>query len=260
MHRTLDLLKEPSPPRDRIRALRACLSVPEGVHLFYAFGSSDRDPVPKVAPRPPVLLLEEPLTGWWNAYRDDPDRYRDDPVRKALGGALAPVRWEELTPGGSIEAGRDVLWAQVRQHGIRAGVSVALVSPKERRHGSLAFISLASATAFERWLEETFTVLVGASYLFHQGLETPPDSDGAAALSPREAQCLHAVARGMSSKETARQLAISPRTVDVHVQRAMRRLGARTRAEAAAMVERSTATTGRATIIVAAETGRPVRA
>ena len=251
MDRARRLLEAPSAPRDRIAAVRACLNLPDVVFLFYAFGSSDRDPVPKVAPRPPVLLLEAPLAGWWNAYRQDPERYRDDPVRDVLKDAFAPVRWSELVPGGSIEAGRDELWAQVRAHGIRAGVSVALSAPKERRHGSLALITLGSARTFDSWLESMSPMLVGVAYLFHQGLEVSPEPDDRNALSPREAQCLHAVARGMSSKETARQLAISPRTVDVHIQRAMRRLGARTRAEASAIAARSIAAPGRATIIAA---------
>lgn len=198
-----------------------------------------------------MLLLEEPLAAWWAAYSQDSERYRDDPVRKALKGALAPVRWEELAPGRSIEAGRDDLWAQVRGHGIRAGVSVALTAPKERRHGTLAFVSLGPAQAFDVWLEGAMPVLVGASYLFHQGLEVGTGSEDGSELSPREAQCLHAVARGMSSKDTARQLSISPRTVDVHILRAMRRLGARTRAEAAAMALKMTTGPGRATIVLA---------
>lgn len=40
------LLEAPSAPRERMAALRDCLKLPQGVHLFYAFGSSDRDAVP----------------------------------------------------------------------------------------------------------------------------------------------------------------------------------------------------------------------
>ena len=250
MERAHRLLDAPSAPRARMAALRTCLDMPRNVHLFYAFGSSDRDAVPKVAPRPPVLLVEEPLAAWWRAYSQDAERYRDDPVRQALKGAMAPVRWDDLAPGGSIEASRDDLWAQVRGHGIRAGVSVALSAPKERRHGALAFVSLGSARTFDQWLDAAMPGLVGASYLFHQGLEVPAQADDGFELSPREAQCLHAVARGMSSKETARQLSISPRTVDVHVLRAMRRLGARTRAEAAAIALKMTSGPGRAMIVM----------
>jgi DNA-binding CsgD family transcriptional regulator len=55
-------------------------------------------------------------------------------------------------------------------------------------------------------------------------------------LSPREAQVLSAVAKGSATKAIAAELSISPRTVDKHVQRALGKLGARTRLDAASFV------------------------
>ncbi|MFM9127294.1 MAG: LuxR C-terminal-related transcriptional regulator [Solirubrobacterales bacterium] len=51
-------------------------------------------------------------------------------------------------------------------------------------------------------------------------------------LSPREVQVLEQLALGYRGTEIAEQLGISPDTVRVHVRNAMRKLGARTRAQA----------------------------
>ncbi len=52
------------------------------------------------------------------------------------------------------------------------------------------------------------------------------------ALTPRQKDVLKAVARGLTDKSTARELALSPRTVEMHVARALKALGVRNRAEA----------------------------
>jgi DNA-binding CsgD family transcriptional regulator len=53
-------------------------------------------------------------------------------------------------------------------------------------------------------------------------------------LTPREIEVLTAVGNGMSNKETARRLGISPHTVKFHIESLFRKLGASSRAEAVA--------------------------
>lgn len=64
--------------------------------------------------------------------------------------------------------------------------------------------------------------------------QLPPSwSEGAAGqLSPRQLECLALVAEGLTSKEIARRLSLSPSTVDSHISAAVRQLGCVTRAEA----------------------------
>lgn len=50
-------------------------------------------------------------------------------------------------------------------------------------------------------------------------------------LAPRQAETLAHTVRGLSSKETARVMHISPRTVEMNISLAMQRLGARNRAQ-----------------------------
>jgi DNA-binding CsgD family transcriptional regulator len=53
-------------------------------------------------------------------------------------------------------------------------------------------------------------------------------------LTPREIDVLIAIGDGLSNKETARRLAISPHTVKFHIESLFKKLGASSRAEAVA--------------------------
>jgi len=53
-------------------------------------------------------------------------------------------------------------------------------------------------------------------------------------LTPRETEVLAAISEGLSNKEIARRLEISLHTVKFHIESLLRKLGARSRAEAVA--------------------------
>jgi two-component system response regulator DesR len=58
--------------------------------------------------------------------------------------------------------------------------------------------------------------------------------EGSAPLTRRQREVLGAFARGLLTKEIARELGVSEATVKTHLARACERLGARTRAQAVA--------------------------
>lgn len=63
----------------------------------------------------------------------------------------------------------------------------------------------------------------------------PGNADTAPALSPRERDCLLALARGQRLQAVAEDLGLSVKTVDNHIAAAKRRLGAATREQAVAI-------------------------
>ena len=68
----------------------------------------------------------------------------------------------------------------------------------------------------------------------HSGLLPRTERQGPSApfaLTPRETEVLQLIATGQANKEIARQLGISPRTVEVHRARIMQKLGARNTAD-----------------------------
>jgi len=60
-----------------------------------------------------------------------------------------------------------------------------------------------------------------------------PETDEVGGLSAREREVLRLLAEGLTDREIATALAISPRTVESHVSSVLRKLGVRNRAEAA---------------------------
>ncbi len=56
-------------------------------------------------------------------------------------------------------------------------------------------------------------------------------------LSDRQRTCLRLVGRGMSSKEIAHEVGLSPQTVDTYIKAAMAKLGAGNRRDAARLLE-----------------------
>jgi DNA-binding CsgD family transcriptional regulator len=61
------------------------------------------------------------------------------------------------------------------------------------------------------------------------------ESDNSVSLSPRETECILLVSKGKTSKEIARCLTLAERTVEFHIQNAMKKLGVSTRSQAVAL-------------------------
>ena len=66
----------------------------------------------------------------------------------------------------------------------------------------------------------------------------PDVPEGGDDLTPRETEVLRHIARGLSNKEVAAELAISPHTVKAHLRRALDKLHLRSRTEAAVWATR----------------------
>jgi DNA-binding NarL/FixJ family response regulator len=67
------------------------------------------------------------------------------------------------------------------------------------------------------------------------GRSEPTDSGLERLLTPRELEILCSLAEGLEQREVALALTISPKTVATHIERILRKLGARSRAQAIAM-------------------------
>lgn len=105
-------------------------------------------------------------------------------------------------------------------------------------HGDISLAVAAMKAGARDFLEKPFDpqeLLTSVERIF----EAPPDLDAArrkaefdarerfAELTPRERDVLECLVRGASSKETARQLSLSPRTVETHRAHLMTKSGAK---------------------------------
>ncbi|HZB77655.1 MAG TPA: AAA family ATPase [Solirubrobacteraceae bacterium] len=118
---------------------------------------------------------------------------------------------------------------------LRAGVALAAAGEHElaverlcdayRTARKLGARPLAAAAANE-------LAALGESVVARLGVRAEADADGAG-LSRREREVVRLVAVGRTNREIARDLFLSPRTVDMHVRNILRKLDCRSRVEAA---------------------------
>jgi DNA-binding CsgD family transcriptional regulator len=141
---------------------------------------------------------------------------------------------EQLCRAVDIYRGLDVPFERAQVE-LRAGVALAACDEREpalerlgdayRTARKLGARPLASEAARE------FAAL-GESVSGRLGSRADADS-GAAGLSRRELEVVRLIAVGRTNREVAAELFLSPRTVDMHVRNILRKLGCRSRVEAA---------------------------
>jgi DNA-binding CsgD family transcriptional regulator len=237
--RLIEALEGATALEARFLGLRAALAPPPEVALFYGFGAPRRSGDAGSVPRANRVIFDLALGDWWSAYGRDRDRRLRDPVRRAIRNTLGPVRWSQVARKERLRDCRGPIWEPVHAHGITDAVSVPLHDTVAGTYGALTLICLGRSGESRAWIEDLTGDLAAIAYLFHGGLDpaTGPERQSATRLSNRERECLDLVARGMRSKQVAHVLGLSPRTVDLHIARAMRRLGAVSRVQAVSVAQ-----------------------
>lgn len=182
----------------RNRAIFAALDWPESWQRFY-FGSS---------------LIER------------------DPLVENIGRYGRPFTWSDLRA--------DRLLAQLGTEGLEAAAEAGwrdgLAVPLPRGGSRYGIVSLVARDIIP---DEHRHEMTSLSLAFHQAIMPLARRDGFAqppcGLSPREIEALKLVVAGRSDRQIAEALGIAVTTAHEHVERAKRRLTAKTRAELAAV-------------------------
>lgn len=145
-----------------------------------------------------------------------------------------PLIWAESLGGKDATE----FWAQARSHGIANGLSV----PVHGRTGLSSMTSLARNKPLHPTSHETTRVLnrarVLASCAHVAAIRIVAPSlleQHQPQLSQRESECMRWVAHGRTSSEIADKLCLAEATVTYHLNKAIRKLGARNRAHAIAL-------------------------
>lgn len=126
-------------------------------------------------------------------------------------------RTAELPATARILAAADSYHAMTEPRPYRVALSAAAAAAELQR----------AAAEGRLHTEAVMAVLDAAGHCVERALTARPSG-----LSNREAQVLGLLARGCPTKQIARQLAISPKTCDHHIQRLYRKIGVSTRAGA----------------------------
>lgn len=155
-----------------------------------------------------------------------------DPVIAHCTKKLLPIAWHELTPG-SLPASRRMM-NEAGEFGLRSGVSVPVHGPR----GELGILSFASShRARSEDLERAKPAVHLLAGYVHEAVRRAfdvDDDDVQVPLSTREQDCLRWAAEGKTSWEIGQLCTISERTVNFHLDNAVRKLGAQSRQHAIA--------------------------
>jgi DNA-binding CsgD family transcriptional regulator len=162
---------------------------------------------------------------WIQEYMGD-RLYAVDPVVLAATQSTVPVAWS------SGRVSKDKAPKPVREmferasgYGIRSGYTI----PIRSSIGQLATMTFASplgADEFQQLLTRHKAELHLGAFHFHDAIERITAPARGANLTPRERTCLLFSSQGMSAKEIARALELSPRSVKFHHDNARVKLGA----------------------------------
>ena len=171
---------------------------------------------------------------WWSDYSMDPVYRLNDPVRREVQDGFRTIFWRTFSTRPTAGRNEEALWLRVWDLGVQGGATVPLHDAQRGLYGSFSAICFGDRREFEDWYACVSDMLVAYAYFFHHGLSERDSGTrlSASPLTRRERECLTFVAEGYCSKEIARHLGLSPRTVDLHIARSMKRLGARNRIEA----------------------------
>jgi DNA-binding CsgD family transcriptional regulator len=159
----------------------------------------------------------------WNIEYEKKKFGTTDPVVAHCNQSMFPVLWSE-------ELFRKVpwIWETLEQQGLQHGWSQAV---HDEQSGFCSILSLARShcpvSAWELYENLGFSVFIGRHLhkLVAQTMPKAPAQSFTPHLSPREIDVLKLAASGKTAYESARILNLSARTINFHVQEAIRKLG-----------------------------------
>ncbi len=192
-------------------------------------GQPEHAAAPARLPAPPFVDGLRRITARWAAYDAG---VRTGPA--AEGAALGPVQQtlDAWTAGGPFTEAAAAWHDLARREEVRCLLAQGLLVDE-------AELAVPPLLAAEQLAEEAgFVVLLGRARRALRRHAVRRDTRGRRAgdeLTDRERDVLKLVAKGEPTRRIAGQLGISRETVETHIRAGMRKLGARTRTEAAAL-------------------------
>jgi DNA-binding CsgD family transcriptional regulator len=195
-------------------------------------GQPEHAAAPARLPAPPFVDGLRRITARWAAY--DAGGEVPAPALAVDGAELGPVRQtlDAWTSGGSFAEAAAAWHDLARREEVRCLLAQGLLVDE----AELAVPPLLAAEQLAA--DAGFVVLLGRARRALRRHAVRRDTRGRRAgdeLTDRERDVLKLVAKGEPTRRIAGQLGISRETVETHIRAGMRKLGARTRTEAAAL-------------------------
>lgn len=181
----------------------------------------------------PTFYFQDWPEEWQALYQRENFVAHDHGVAEARR-RIAPFTWSEVKQTRKLSAEERRVWQAVQDFGWNDGYSVPIHGPG----GYFGLVTMASRSASIP--EAMRQALHLAAFAAHERCRSISGSELVASLperlTARELECLRWVTAGLSDGQIASVLAISATTVKFHVDAGRRKLGAKTRAHASALL------------------------
>lgn len=186
----------------------------------------------------PVNFLSTMRPDWIEFYGDNRLDLSDPHVSRVRNGNLDPYLWGEDTLKSLESRVERNVTELAREAGLRSQLQVILPDSNGSLNpvAGMALGSSLSEREYRSAIKGREAMLVTIAHLFHHCSigEVKRISDGVRPLSPRERDCLRYAAEGLRGDAVAHRLGLARVTIDMHLKRARKKLGASTLAEAVA--------------------------
>jgi DNA-binding CsgD family transcriptional regulator len=234
---TLESVATAPNPAEALRTFAHLLAPHLGDNISYAFGGMRGEVGPMADPNGVIMIGTPEAEEWSRRCFTEPQHRLHHPVCRHVVGSIEMLDWSELARLPDAAQAERRMWRELRDLGIEGGLTFPVHEPAIGRFGCVTIRCESDLGRFRAFAHANAASLQAAVLHFHSSLRgrfsAPAISDDG--LSPREREVLLWVANGLVTKAIARRLNLSPRTIDLHVARAMKKLGARTRSEAASL-------------------------
>lgn len=222
--------------RDQVQAIRDCSSPEDLNHILFELSAAADFDHYQFNLLFPSGLLQTNMSVFSNSPTDWQDYYwnnqlaADDPLILLALRLAQHIFWHELARGKSypINARNETVMRLRSEYGMQDGVTIPIHNG-QGHHGMLHLSCQQPLTDAYTALAQIGTIL---PFVFNKACElmTPPQPN----LSERERECLFWVSEGKTSWEAARILGITERTVNFHLNSAIRKTGCKNRYQAIA--------------------------
>lgn len=181
------------------------------------------------------VLLTNYDDAWRQRYVEQSYKYHD-PAAVVSRRSRLPFWWDQQAFLRPFEASQKQVFHEAREFRINAGYSVPVAGP----HGDQAVFTLAASRntdMLEALRASGPELLITALHAHDRAMDIRGNSKGnqqaSSTLTKRELECLKWTADGKTSDGIGEQLCISSATVNYHLNKAMKKLGAVNRHHAA---------------------------
>ncbi|MEM9738393.1 MAG: LuxR family transcriptional regulator [Pseudomonadota bacterium] len=166
---------------------------------------------------------------WVTRYIDD-RLFKTDPIPRISQASTKPFKWLDLVGASGLSSKESEFMDILASEGLGNGLAIPVFGP----HGRNGYCGVGYGPLSGVPEGDEVTVLFEACQLSHlKFCDLNPLEPIEAKLSDREAETLRWVARGLSNGKIAREMGISPSTVDTNLKRIFKKLGVRDRVSAA---------------------------